>query len=35
MPAAGMFFFCSKIGPSQTFPGIILAHAAIGAPAVS
>ncbi len=33
--AAGMFFFYSKIGLSQTFPGIILAHAAIGTPAVS
>jgi putative spermidine/putrescine transport system permease protein len=32
--AAGMFFFYSKIGLSQTFPGIILAHAAIGTPFV-
>ena len=32
--AAGMFFFYSKIGISQTFPGIILAHAAIGTPFV-
>ncbi len=32
--AAGMFFFYSKIGLAQTFPGIILAHAAIGTPFV-
>ncbi|MHA1600271.1 MAG: ABC transporter permease [Alphaproteobacteria bacterium] len=32
--AAGMFFFYSKIGLSQTFPGIILAHAALGTPFV-
>ncbi len=32
--AAGMFFFYSKIGLSHTFPGIILAHAAIGTPFV-
>ena len=32
--AAGMFFFYSDIGLSQTFPGIILAHAALGTPFV-
>ena len=32
--AAGMFFFYSKIGLAQTFPGIILAHAALGTPFV-
>ena len=32
--AAGMFFFYSKIGLAQTFPGIIMAHAAIGTPFV-
>jgi putative spermidine/putrescine transport system permease protein len=32
--AAGMFFFYSRIGLSYTFPGIILAHAAIGTPFV-
>jgi len=32
--AAGMFFFYSSIGLSQTFPGIILAHAALGTPFV-
>jgi putative spermidine/putrescine transport system permease protein len=32
--AAGMFFFYSMIGLSHTFPGIILAHAAIGTPFV-
>jgi len=32
--AAGMFFFYSKIGLSHTFPGIILAHAALGTPFV-
>ena len=32
--AAGMFFFYSKIGLAHTFPGIILAHAAIGTPFV-
>ena len=32
--AAGMFFFYSSIGLAQTFPGIILAHAALGTPFV-
>ena len=32
--AAGMFFFYSDVGLSQTFPGIILAHAALGTPFV-
>jgi putative spermidine/putrescine transport system permease protein len=32
--AAGMFFFYSKIGLSQTLPGIILAHTALGTPFV-
>ena len=32
--AAGMFFFYSKIGLAHTFPGIILAHAALGTPFV-
>ncbi len=32
--AAGMFFFYSTIGLAQTFPGIILAHAALGTPFV-
>jgi len=32
--AAGMFFFYSSIGLAQTFPGIILAHAALGVPFV-
>ncbi|MGF1630713.1 MAG: ABC transporter permease [Kiloniellaceae bacterium] len=32
--AAGMFFFYSSIGLSHTFPGIILAHAALGTPFV-
>jgi len=32
--AAGMFFFYSKIGLAQTYPGIILAHAALGTPFV-
>ncbi|MGD1877463.1 MAG: ABC transporter permease [Kiloniellaceae bacterium] len=32
--AAGMFFFYSSVGLSQTFPGIILAHAALGTPFV-
>ena len=32
--AAGMFFFYSSINLSQTFPGIILAHAALGTPFV-
>lgn len=32
--AAGMFFFYSSVGLSQTFPGVILAHAALGTPFV-
>ncbi len=32
--AAGMFFFYSQIGLAQTYPGIILAHAALGTPFV-
>jgi len=32
--AAGMFLFYSRIGLAQTFPGIILAHAALGTPFV-
>ena len=32
--AAGMFFFYSKIGLSQTIVGLILAHAALGTPFV-
>jgi len=32
--AAGMFFFYSKIGLAQSYPGIILAHAALGTPFV-
>lgn len=32
--AAGMFFFYSSIGLAQTFPGVILAHAALGTPFV-
>ena len=32
--AAGMFFFYSKIGLSQTMVGLILAHAALGTPFV-
>lgn len=32
--AAGMFFFYSKIGLSQTYPGLILAHTALGIPFV-
>ena len=32
--AAGMFFFYSSIGLAGTFPGIILAHAALGTPFV-
>jgi putative spermidine/putrescine transport system permease protein len=31
---AGMFFFYSSIGLASTFPGIILAHAALGTPFV-
>jgi len=32
--AAGMFFFYSSIGLASTFPGVILAHAALGTPFV-
>ena len=32
--AAAMFFFYSNIGLTQTYPGIILAHAALGTPFV-
>ena len=32
--AAGMFFFYSKIGLTHTFPGLILAHTALGTPFV-
>ena len=32
--AAGMYFFYSSIGLAQTFPGIILAHTALGTPFV-
>lgn len=32
--AAAMFFFFSKVGLSQTYPGIILAHAILGIPFV-
>ena len=32
--AAGMFFFYSKIGLAQTYPGLILAHTALGIPFV-
>jgi len=32
--AAGMFLFYSRIGLAQTFPGIILSHAALGTPFV-
>ncbi len=32
--AAGMFFFYSKIGLAQTFPGVVLAHVALGTPFV-
>ena len=32
--AAGMFFFCSNLGLSQTHAGLILAHAALGTPFV-
>ena len=32
--AAGMFFFYSKLNLAQTFPGVILAHAALGTPFV-
>lgn len=32
--AAGMFFFYSSVGLASTFPGVILAHAALGIPFV-
>lgn len=32
--AAGMFFFYSALGLAQTFPGVVLAHAALGTPFV-
>ena len=32
--AAGMFFFYSKVGIAQTYPGLILAHTALGIPFV-
>lgn len=32
--AAGMYFFYSKVGLTQTYTGIILAHAALGTPFV-
>ncbi len=32
--AAGMFYFYSQVGLSQTYPGVILAHAALGTPFV-
>ncbi len=32
--AAGMYFFYSSVGLAQTFPGIILAHTALGTPFV-
>jgi putative spermidine/putrescine transport system permease protein len=32
--AAGMFFFYSSLNLAQTFPGVILAHAALGTPFV-
>jgi putative spermidine/putrescine transport system permease protein len=32
--AAGMYFFYSSIGLASTFPGVILAHAALGTPFV-
>ena len=32
--AAGMFFFYSNLNLAQTFPGVILAHAALGVPFV-
>jgi putative spermidine/putrescine transport system permease protein len=32
--ACGMFFFYSKVGLAQTFPGLILAHTALGIPFV-
>jgi putative spermidine/putrescine transport system permease protein len=32
--AAGMFFFYSKVGLAQTFPGLIMAHTALGIPFV-
>lgn len=32
--AAGMFFFFSSVGLAQTYPGVILAHTALGTPFV-
>ena len=32
--AAGMFFFYSKVGLAQTYPGLILAHTTLGIPFV-
>jgi putative spermidine/putrescine transport system permease protein len=32
--AAGMFFFYSKVGLAQTYPGLILAHTSLGIPFV-
>jgi putative spermidine/putrescine transport system permease protein len=32
--AAGMFFFYSKVGLAQTYPGLILAHTVLGIPFV-
>jgi len=32
--AAGMFFFYSKVGLAQTYPGLIIAHTALGIPFV-
>ncbi len=32
--AAGMFFFYSKVGLAQTYPGLIMAHTALGIPFV-
>ena len=32
--AAGMFFFYSKVGLAQTYPGLIMAHTALGVPFV-
>ncbi|MDJ0949109.1 MAG: ABC transporter permease [Alphaproteobacteria bacterium] len=32
--AAGMYFFYSNVGLAQTYPGLILAHAALGTPFV-
>ena len=32
--AAGMFFFYSRVGLAQTYPGLIMAHTALGIPFV-